>query len=425
MNSGHSWRGIDPTQFSDGVLYLPDMVEIQPRKPDWGLHNMAHVLARITKNRPHGRDEADGKLLCLRCMTNHVRSGKELVPIWMHFKQRNGLRLFCHAEGGHVHAEHMPESDKHKALAEREMRTCERVGATVEAEVCTARGRRRADFIAVGSTVTLAGEIQLTRISRQSVGQRQRDLARAGNRALWTTDSIRPEFLDGVPRLVIPALTGWQQALRAPELRIVAGWWQMEYQRCGWADVWTGTQRCPRSGSPVPCGRLHAYPTRERLTRVGGSPDLDFVVGGIVMGEWLPYQRKVRNGRPFEWIPTEDYARVIEDRGGGSPELAERNASTSRYAIVAAARTCETGDRSFDTAMIPGSTAASQMPPAAARDLAGVPPDAGDVFKRDGWADHPRWAGAPRCTICRQPMFVDESISTGMCARHRYNRAHS
>jgi hypothetical protein len=34
MNDGHRWHAVDPTQFNDGVLYLRDMVEIQPREPD-------------------------------------------------------------------------------------------------------------------------------------------------------------------------------------------------------------------------------------------------------------------------------------------------------------------------------------------------------------------------------------------------------
>ncbi|MGH7511124.1 MAG: hypothetical protein ACREMZ_16920, partial [Gemmatimonadales bacterium] len=263
MSFGHLWRTVDPTLYKDGVLYLPQMVEIQPKEPDWSLPNMAEVFDRVYDDRPHGGDEATGKILCLRCMATNARAGRPPAPVWMYLRLRDGLRLFCHLGRGHVHQEHMPESEEHKALVEREVRTCERVGASVETEVRTARGSRRADFIAVGDSVTLAGEIQRTSETRQKVGSRHRDLTRDGSRALWTTDSRRPEFLDGVPRLVIPALRGWQQALRAPELAIVAGWWLMEYQRCGWPDEWNGNRpRCPRTGSPRPCGKMHAYPTR-------------------------------------------------------------------------------------------------------------------------------------------------------------------
>jgi hypothetical protein len=30
---------------------------------------------------------------------------------------------------------------------------------------------------------------------------------------------------------------------------------------------------------------------------MGNRPHLDILVGGIVLGQWLPYQRKIRGGR--------------------------------------------------------------------------------------------------------------------------------
>jgi hypothetical protein len=353
----------------------------------------------------------------------------------MYLQQRNGLLLFCHFNGGHVHQEHLPESAEHKALIEREVRTCERVGASVKTEVRTARWRRRADFIAVGTTVTLAGEIQLTSVTRRSVGQRQRDLARAGNRVLWTTDSTRPDFLDGVPRLVIPALSGWQQALRDPELAIVAGWWLVEYQRCGWSDAWSGGRpRCPRTGSLRPCGRMHAYPTRNATTLTyrptdapvakigtGDRPHLDSVVGGIVMGDWLPYKRKVKGGHQFEWIPARDYDRVVEDRGGGDPKETECSPGVNRQAITSAERTCEAG-RGSTVVLDPALPDWREQTPV----LGGEGDDGGHLQRRmdvttksDSWADHPRWRNSARCTTCGQPLFHRESISLGVCAQHR------
>jgi hypothetical protein len=42
-----------------------------------------------------------------------------------------------------------------------------------------------------------------------------------------------------------------------------------------------------------------------------------------------------------------------------------------------------------------------------------------DSPKPDGWAEHPRWADAPRCTRCGQPLIHPESIELGVCLRHR------
>ncbi|MET7424223.1 hypothetical protein [Dactylosporangium sp. NPDC005555] len=355
MSLEDRWRTIDATQFSDGVLYLSAMVEIQPRMPDWGLPNMPDIMGRLDEDRPHGGDEASGKLLCLRCMAIRARRGEAPAPIWMYFQRRGALRLFCHIGSNQVHAEHMPESAEHKALVEREVQTCVRVGASVDTEVRAANGRRRADFVAVGPDVVLAGEIQRSTEPARRIGQRQRDLSRDGKRVLWTTDNVEPGFLKNVPRLVIPNLTGWQQALRDPELAIVAGMTLVEYQRCGWSDQWSGTTRCPHTNSLRPCGKIHAYPTLEANTHtyrptsgpvmqfgMGNRPHLDVLVAGIVLGDWLPYQRKARTGYQFVWMPTEDYKRFVEDRGGTDTESAERNAGLIRQRTGTAERNCET-----------------------------------------------------------------------------------
>jgi hypothetical protein len=42
-----------------------------------------------------------------------------------------------------------------------------------------------------------------------------------------------------------------------------------------------------------------------------------------------------------------------------------------------------------------------------------------DSPKPDEWAEHPRWADAPRCTTCGQPLIHPESIELGVCLRHR------
>jgi hypothetical protein len=288
-------------------------------------------------------------------MAKKARNGEPLSPVWMYFQERQGRRLFCHMGTHDVHPEHEPESDEHKALVEREVRTCERVGASVETEVLTANGRRRADFVAIGPEVTLAGGIQRSPESARRVAQRQRDLTWDGKRALWTTDSLRPEFLKGVPRLVIPNLSGWQQALHDPELAIVAGLTLIEYQPCGWTDLWTRSIRCPRTGRLRSCGKIHAYPTASvtpntyRPTSgpimqfgMGNRPHLDFVVAGIVLAQWLPYERKASNGRQYVWMPADDYSRFADDRGGGDPSTAERLAGVESSSTAPTSRTCET-----------------------------------------------------------------------------------
>lgn len=357
MRPGYLWRSVDPTVFSDGVLFLPEMVEIQPRESDWGVPDKAGLRARVDGCRPHGTDESKGKLLCLLCMARNAHAGKASAPVWMYMRQRpDGKDSFCHADKHEPHPEHEPESPEHKALVDREVGTCQLVGASVNTEVWAANGRRRADFIAVGPEVTLAGEVQLSPKSPAQIGRRQRDLASDGKRVVWTTHNVGAEFLAGVPRLVVPALSrGWKQVRDADQLPIVSGLVLVEYRRCGWADTWSGTNRCPRTRSAVPCGRIHAYPTATADTqsyrptgelvtqiRMGKAPHLDYVIGGIVTGGWLPYARKVKNQLRFVWMPAEDYPRFVEDRGGAAdPKSAERNAGPGHVIAKPAARTCE------------------------------------------------------------------------------------
>jgi hypothetical protein len=399
VQSAQLWRSIDPTRFNDGVLYLPAMVEIQPKEPDWGVADFADLHRRVDDDRPHGGDEDSGKLLCLKCMAIKVRNREPASPVWMYFAQRQGRRLFCHMGTHHVHPEHEPESDEHKALVEREVRSCERVGASVDTEVRTANGRRRADFIAVGPTVTLAGEVQRSTESPRRIAQRQRDLTRDGKRALWTTDSRRPEFLAGVPRLVIPNLTSWQQALRDPELAIVAGLTLVEYQRCGWTDEWTGSIRCPKTRLLRTCGKIHAYPTANATPNtykptsgpvaqfgMGNRPHLDYVVAGIVLAQWLPYQRTARGARQFVWMPAEDYIRFVDDRGGTDPAIAERSVGIASGRGQASARTCETD--------------AEAAPAPSVIDLKPHAPVPGGVVLN--WANHSVGSPAP-CRHCGRP----------------------
>lgn len=365
MNPGQTWRAIDPTTFSDGVLYLPAMVEIQPKEADWGVADASALHRRIESDRPHGGDESSGKLLCLKCMAVNARNGGPLSPVWMYFQERQGRRLFCHIGTHHVHPEHEPVSDEHKALVEREVRACELVGASVNTEVRTASGRRRADFIAVGPEITVAGEVQRTAEPVRHIAQRQRDLTQDGKRALWTTDSLHPEFLEGVPRLVIPNLTSWQQALDDPWLAIVAGLTLVEYQPCGWTNTWTGSIRCPQTGRLRSCGKIHAYPTANVTANtyrptsgpvaqfgMGNRPHLDFVVAGIVLAQWLPYERRAGAKRQFVWMPADDYTRFVEDHGGGDPGMVERLIEIETARGEASARTCEERAGASDTSTV-------------------------------------------------------------------------
>lgn len=340
------WEAIDHRDFADGVLYVPAMIEVKPKLRLWGHPDQPRLRERIHEDRPHGIKGQ--KLLCLLCM--RVRAERQLPtqPVWMTFVEGQHGPMFRHEDGRSPHAEHQPETDAHKALKEREARTFQAAGATrVDIEVWRPRARRRPDVVATGPDLTVAGEIQHSSESPRIIQSRQRALRRAGDRVLWTTDRNAGDigFLHAVPHLAVPALDDHRSYLRGETLDITAGVTMFEQQRCGWADMWTGTQRCPATGRPIPCGRTHLYPTlnasayrykAEPDTRfpAGERPHLDYLLEGILNGHWLPYQHRDR----VTWIPAAAYDEVAAERGG-SVERAE--SAVVRRRDRAAERACE------------------------------------------------------------------------------------
>lgn len=324
------WEQVDPLAFNDGVFYVPAMVELQPRLALWGHPDQPGLRERLANDRPHGTSGA--KLLCLLCMRHQAQRGLPRAPIWLTFVEGQHGPMFRHENGRSPHAEHQPETDTHKALKERKARTWESVGGTVEVEVWRPRARRRPDVLAIGPVLTVAGEVQHSKETPRTIRARQRALHKAGDRVVWTTDRGADDiaFLHPVPHLSVPALDDHRMYLSETRLEIGAGAITFETQRCGWADLWTGTTRCPVTRKAKPCGRLHLYPTlnphsysRQKAATTamfpcGPRPHLDHLLEGILHGTWLPYRHRDR----VSWIPADAHTTVTAERGG-TLDLAE------------------------------------------------------------------------------------------------------
>jgi hypothetical protein len=282
--------------------------------------------------------------------------------------------VFRHENGQQPHQEHMPESDTHKALKEREASAWEQVGAQVRMEEWRPRAKRRPDVLAVRAGLTVAGEVQHTTITPGMVGRRQKALSAAGDRVVWTTDRDATDvaFLRRVPHLAVPALDDHKmyQRSRTPLLNVVTGWTFFEAQRCGWADAWRGTNRCPVSGRSVPCGRLHLYPTlnvkeykasADAMFPFGKTVHLDHLLEGILNESWVPY-RAAENRTT--WVPADAYEKVVDERGefaegAGLGRVHPSRSRTSRVceqnAVLAAAPAAAT-----ITPVVPGQRVAEQ-----------------------------------------------------------------
>ncbi|MEU7923475.1 hypothetical protein [Micromonospora zamorensis] len=298
--------------------------------------------------------------------------------------------IFRHEDGRSPHPEHEPESDTHKALKERKARTWQSVGGTVEVEVWRPRARRRPDVVAAGPVGTVAGEVQHSVATRQTIQSRQKALRKAGDRVVWTTDRGAGDitFLHPVPHLSVPALSDHRLYLSETRLEIGAGAITFETQRCGWADLWTGTSRCPVTRRAVPCGSLHQYPTfnphsysREKVATTAVYPcgsrlHLDHLLEGILHGSWLPYKNRDR----IAWIPAAAHEDVATERGG-TVELAESGIAARRDRTTE--RACER-------------RAGAVVAQAEAPEVENLTPCCGE--KRPGRAGQPL---ALACNLCR------------------------
>ncbi|MGC4886643.1 hypothetical protein [Micromonospora sp. DT227] len=340
------WEQLDPLTFNDGVFYVPAGVELQPRLAFWGHPTRPGLRERLANDRPHGI--GGKKLLCLLCMRHRAQNGLPRIPVWLTFVEGPHRPTFRHEDGRSPHPEHEPETDTHKALKERKARTWEAVGGDVKVEVWRPRARRRPDVLAIGPNLTVAGEVQHSKADARSIQARQRALRKAGDRVVWTTDRGAGDiaFLHAVPHLSVPALADHRMYLSETRLEIGAGAITFETQRCGWADLWTSTTRCPVTRKAKPCGAMHLYPTlnphgysRQKAATTamfpcGPRPHLDHLLEGILHGTWLPYQHRHR----VSWIPADVHPTVTAERGG-TLDLAE-SGSTPR-GDGQAGRACE------------------------------------------------------------------------------------
>ncbi|SCL12805.1 competence protein CoiA family protein [Micromonospora inyonensis] len=265
------WELIDPRDFADGVFYVPAMLELQPRLPHWGHPDQPGLRDRLaTADRPHG--VRGKKLLCLLCMRIQAERNLPPEPVWLTFVEGRYGPMFRHEGGRSPHPEHQPETDIHKALKERKARTFDAAGAIdVNVEVWRPKARRRPDVLAVGPELTVAGEVQHSAARAREIQSRQKALRKAGDRVVWTTDLPAADigFMHLVPHLALPTVGDHRYYLREPKVNLIAGAIVLERRRCGWADLWTGTQRCPATRKAIPCGQWHLYPTYDPAT---GSP---------------------------------------------------------------------------------------------------------------------------------------------------------
>jgi hypothetical protein len=399
--SAFSIEDLNPDDYEDGVFYVPERIELQPKQLGWGHSDRPGLRERVAEDRPHGK--GGQRLLCLLCMRgSKPNPDGTREPVWMTFVETRYGPVFRHEKGHRApHEEHMPESDTHKVLKEREAGTWELAGATVRVEEWRPGARRRPDVFAERGGFSVAGEVQHSVISAREVGRRQKALATSGDRVVWTTDRNADEmdFLRRVPHLAVPALDDYRLYRREQtrELNVVSGWTFFESQKCGWTDLWLGsTTRCPVSRKQATCGKFHLYPTlqvgeyrpdADAQFPLGKTMHLDHLLEGILNEAWLPY-------RPTEtrttWIPAAWYDDVVEERGSwGDPEKPLR----PRVSRVDPRRACERG------AMMP-----TQRQPVVAEEVMLLRPEpmcCGLKF--------PELAGRPldrQCTMCsRSPSF--------------------
>lgn len=327
------------------------------------------------------------------------------MMVWMTLVEAITGPVFRHENSQVPHQEHMPESDTHKALKEREASAWTQAGAQVRMEEWRPRAKRRPDVLAERPGFTVAGEVQHTTITPGMVGRRQKSLESAGDRVVWTTDRDATDvaFLRRVPHLAVPALDDHKMYLRSrtPLLNVVTGWTVFETQRCGWSDTWRGTNRCPVSRRSVPCGKLHLYPTlnvkeykasANAMFPFGETVHLDHLLEGILNEAWLPYRAAQDR---TTWVPADAYGKVVDERGEFVDGVGRGQVRLDRRD---SGRVCELGipPRTTETVMSNSVTPARRVVEQDA--LPGVNGEVCCGAREPDWKNRPL---QPGCQLCR------------------------
>jgi hypothetical protein len=286
-----------------GVLYVPRDIELKLYANDLGHPDKPWLFDTVSDDRPHGSGDRRGRLKCLYCL--HVRGRVE----WMNLRQDPRTRfrgIFVH-NNTTIKEHYQPPayiSDKHEAWVEHEVGVLEQVGLSVETGKAT-RGRLAVpDFWVTGGAADLAGEVQITPKHESYIAKRTKVRFEAGLTPFWMTDVPQPTWIRKGPRAVIGPTT-YERIRAGTEQLVVGGARIVEEWRCGHRG-----ERCPATGRPKSCGRMHVYPTAAR------GLQLDALVVGAATGTGRLLTEQTKRGtKNYLWFPANALERYLNDRG--------------------------------------------------------------------------------------------------------------
>jgi hypothetical protein len=266
--------------------------------PDLGHPTRPGLWEQLLDARPIG----PGILRCMgRCYERNPNG-----PEWMYLRERDGRREAVHLNPG-AEANHAGEgeSDEHKAFKERICRVTERAGFEAIAEDRAKHGKRITDVLVRGAGGLLLGcEVQLSRVTAQTITRRA-NVARAdGITPFWTTDRLEVPLDNRVPWSRVGKTT-YQRIVAGTDLLVTGGVRVVEAERCGRRGP-----RCPVTRGR-PCGRLHAY-----LEPARGVQLDRLVVGAAAQAYKVLEIPKTRGGANFHWLTAADLARFLDDQAG-------------------------------------------------------------------------------------------------------------
>lgn len=263
-----------------GVHYVPLGIELNLSLPDLGHPDIPDLREQVL-----AEPAQVGIFQCVHYARGDVCNSS--TSTWMYLKGRDtGDLSAAHYPRSADPADGTPESDLHKALKERAVRTAEREGFATETEqdLTTPTGTYRPDVLIRADDHTIACEAQVSYATDANIDRRTARARSIGIAPLWTTHDPNAGWIGRAP---------WQYIItpgREDDWRYVAGQTDIIAQGVRTLTIEECGRRgpCTHRGARRPCPGRQAFwdPNRSTFDRILIAMAKQWLVGAPIDGNW-------------------------------------------------------------------------------------------------------------------------------------------
>lgn len=271
-------------------------------RPDLGCPDLPDLWAQLRAARPIPPG-------VLECIDPHP----EVCTQWMKLVEReNGTRFASHFAREELR-DFAVKSDLHLAAQEYVAEFASKEGLPVDVEYHRPTGRRVVD-VRVGGPVPLACEVQVSRLSPETIARRAAIDMESGDTPFWIVNDRRSPAINRAPWTRIDRNAQPWKIRAGMDDRVEGGIYQLAYETCGFTGPF-----CPLSPKRPPCGGRHLYP--EVVARRLGVQVVE-----AANGLYVPATRVVGQTLQHMWLSADDFERWRNEHptptGSAAPSVA-------------------------------------------------------------------------------------------------------